>query len=249
VQVTKWKRRAEAIKVESEKLEKLDLRSMKAFGSTWAYCTFRSCRFDLVDWRASKFEDCHFIDCDMRLANFSTSFFEECRFQNCDLEQASFMGSQFRDVSFDDCRMAYGDTMFQDATAKHGLEFHRCNLHGSNLDFRQVESKALRFNRCNLWSAKMSMGCAVWNGTFDDRTVKQFLALVARVSGDPLIARMAGKEYPVVCRAMDGRRTLCAPDSANGKPITSTPILSFPDQTGTTASVASLTGTRMMESS
>jgi uncharacterized protein YjbI with pentapeptide repeats len=214
MQITNWKRRAEAVKIEGQLSDKLDLRSMKAFGSSWIGCAFRECQLDLADWRASKFEDCVFVDCDMRMINFSTSFFEECRFQNCDMEQTSFMGSQFRDVTFEDCRMAYGETMFQDATAKQALEFHRCNLHGSNLDFREVQPKALRFNRCNLWSAKMSMGCAIWNGSFDDRTVKQFLALVARVADDSRIAEMAADQYPVICRAMDGRKTLTAADPA-----------------------------------
>lgn len=204
--LTAYKRRAEAVHFEDQIFHKMDLRSMKAFGSTWKGCSFVECQIDLVDWRASKFDQCLFQDCSLKLANFSTSFFEDCLFKGCDLEQASFMGSQFRDGAFKDCRMAYGDLMFQDATAKGELVFEDCNLHGSNLDFREVEPKALTFTRTNLWGAKMSMGCAIWNGNFDKRLIQQFLALVARVSQDSDIARLAGDEYAVVMRAMGGEK-------------------------------------------
>lgn len=200
------KRRAEAVKYEDQEFTGLDLRSMKAFGSTFKGCAFTNCTFDLADWRASKFETCRFRECSIRLVNFSTSFFDDCSFDTCDLEQTSFMGSQFRDGSFNNCRMAYSDALFQDATVRGRLTLDKCNLHGSNLDFREVEPKALVLNDCNLWGAKMSMGCAIWNGSFDERTVRQFLALVARVSQDSEIARLAGDEYAVVCRAMDGRK-------------------------------------------
>ena len=201
--LTSYKRRAESVHFEDHVFEKMDLRSMKAFGSTWKSCIFRDCQLDLTDWRASKFEGCSFMRCEARLVNFSTSFFEDTDFVACNLEQASFMGCHLHEVTFNDCRMAYGDSMFQDATAK-GVAFHGSNLHGSNLDFRQVDPKALRFDGCNLWGAKLSMGCAIWNGTFDDRTVRQFLALVARVSDDPRIADLAGDQFKTVCRAMDG---------------------------------------------
>ncbi len=199
-----YKRRAEAVKFEDQVFERLDLRSMKAFGSTWTRCKFNGCQMDLTDWRASKFEDCEFDACEMRLVNFATSFFEDCLFYACNLEQASFMGSHFRKTDFDHCRMAYGDTLFQDATVKEQMRLVNCNLHGSNLDFRQVEPKAFSADFCNLWGAKISMGCAFWEGSFDPRTVRQFLALVARVADDPRIAELAGKEYAVVQRAMDG---------------------------------------------
>ena len=202
--LTSYKRRAESVHFENQVFEKMDLRSMKAFGSTWKDCIFRDCQLDLADWRASKFEACTFMRCKAPLVNFATSFFEGTDFVGCNLEQASFSGCHLRDITFNDCRMAYGDTMFQDATIKGSVVFHGSNLHGSNLDFREVEPKSLRFDGCNLWGAKLSMGCAIWNGTFDDRTVRQFLALVARVSDDPRIAELAGDQLLTVYRAMDG---------------------------------------------
>jgi uncharacterized protein YjbI with pentapeptide repeats len=201
-----FKRRAEAVKFEGEVFTGLDLRSMKAFGSTFTGCSFVDCQLDLTDWRASKFERCLFQNCTMRMVNFSTSFFEDCLFTDCDLEQASFMGSHFRKGAFLRCRMAYGETLFQDATVKVDLLLEDCNLHGSNLDFREVEPKALNLTRCNLWGAKASFGCAFWAGSFDQRTIRQFLALVARASQDSLIAELAGDQYAVICRAMDGRK-------------------------------------------
>lgn len=233
-----YKRRAEAIKMEGEAFQKVDLRSMKAFGSTFTNCWFTGCDLDLTDWRASKFEDCHFFNCSMRLVNLATSFFDGCMFVDCDLEQASFMGSQFRDVEFRNCRMAYGETLFQDATAKAKLVLEDCNLHGSSLDFREVEPGALVFTRSNLWNAKMSMGCAIWNGSFDERLVKQFLALVARVSGDPEIVALAGDQYPVVCRAMDGRK-VCR-DSTTSQETTSTLTPAFPEAMDTIATATTI---------
>ena len=102
--------------------------------------------------------------------------------------------------------MAYSDTLFQDVTVKVRLWINDCNLHGSNLDFREVPPKALSFNGSNFWGAKVSLGCAFWSGTFDERSVRQFLALIARVSDDPRIAELAGDQWAVVSRAMNGSR-------------------------------------------
>ena len=235
-----YKRRAEGVHFEDETFDKMDLRSMKAFGSTWKNCQFRDCQIDLADWRASKFEGCSFVRCSMPLVNFATCFFESTGFSKCNLEQVSFIGSHITQVTFDTCRMAYGDTMFQDATCKgEGLLFMDCNLHGSNLDFREVEKGALRFEGCDLWGAKTSFSCHFWNGTFDERTIQHFLALVARSAQDPRIAELAGDQYAVVCRAMDGGAKRWDRDSTTSRETTSSPTLSFPGQTGTTASAAS----------
>jgi uncharacterized protein YjbI with pentapeptide repeats len=200
------KRRAEAVKYEGETFERLDLRSMKGFGSSFKSCLFQECQFDLADLRTAKFVDCSFHRCSMKLVNFSLASFEDSSFISCDLEQASFMGGYFRAVLFSECRLCYGETMFQDATVKGRLEFSDSNLHGSSLDFREVEPGALKVMGCNLWSAKVSLGCAFWNGMFDDRSTRQFIALIARVSQDPRLMEYAGDQYGVVCRAMDGRK-------------------------------------------
>jgi hypothetical protein len=243
-----WKRRAEATTHEGTIFEKLDLRSMKAFGSKWIGCSFVESQMDLADLRASRFERVLFTGASLRLVNFATSFFEDCLFVNCDLEQASFMGSRFRDGRFLDCRMPYGETMFQDATVKGRMILARCNLHGSNLDFREVEPKALSFEDCNLWGVKVGMACEFWNSSVDERTVKQFLALVARVAQDPRIAELAGDQYAVVMRAMDGRKGPCTPDTTTSRETTSSPTLSFPAQKVSTVNVMNLP-TRMMETS
>ena len=200
------KRRAEAVKYEGERFERLDLRSMKGFGSSFTSCLFEDCQFDLADLRTAKFTDCSFHRCSMRLANFAMATFEDSSFIACDLEQASFLGGYFRATLFSECRLCYGDTMFQDATVKGRLEFSDCNLHGSSLDFREVEPGSLKVMGCNLWSAKVSLGCAFWNGVFDDRSIRQFVALIARVSQDAGLKEIAGEQYGVVCRAMDGRK-------------------------------------------
>jgi len=201
------KRRAEAVKYEGETFAKLDLRSMKAFGASFKSCLFTECQFDLADLRTAKFVDCSFLKCSMKLVNFAMATLEDCAFVTCDLEQASFMGGYFRATLFSECRMAYGETMFQDATVKGRLEFSDCNLHGSSLDFREVEPGSLKVMGCNLWSVKISLGCAFWNGLFDDREIRQFVALIARVSQDDRLKEIAGEQYGVVSRAMDGRKS------------------------------------------
>jgi uncharacterized protein YjbI with pentapeptide repeats len=201
-----FKRRAEAAKFEGETFEGLDLRSMKAFGSQWKDCVFRDCKFDLSDLRNTRFEGCLFLMCSIRLVNFTTSFFEGTQFDDCDLEQTSFRGSHFTRGGFSNCRMAYGDEMFQDATVKVRLAFERCNLHGSNLDFREVEFDALSFAETNCWGAKVSLGCAVWNAKVDERMQKQFLALVGRVRDNPAVDALAGEQKAIVDRLMRERK-------------------------------------------
>jgi len=205
--ITAYKRRAEGIRMEGERFLKLDLRSMKAFGSTWTDCVFDECQLDLADLRSSKFVNCVFRNCALRLVNFGTSFFEGTKFTNCDMEQASLSGCHIRDGFFGGCRMAYGDSLFLDATVKGQTDFVDCNFHGSNLDFREADAGALRFSACNFWGARFSMGCAFWTGHFDARAVRQFVALVAKASQDDRLKDYAGEQYGVICRAMDGRKS------------------------------------------
>lgn len=201
-----YKRRAEAAKFEGETFEGLDLRSMKAFGSQWIGCTFRDCKLDLSDLRTARFDNCVFLMCSIKLVNFATCFFDTTRFEECDLEQTSFRGSHFSKVEFAGCRMAYGDEMFQDATVKVRLAFDGCNLHGSNLDFREVEGGALSFVGSNCWGAKVSLGCAVFNAKVDERMQQQLIALVGRVRENSTLDALAGEQKAVVDRLMRERK-------------------------------------------
>lgn len=200
--MTAYKTRAEGVKFEGEEFKNLDLRSMKAFGSEWTGCTFNHCQFDLSDIRSSRFTNCRFLDCSILITDFAASFFDRTTFRNCTLEKSSFLGCHFTEVTFFDCRMAYSENLFQNVTVKTRLEINGCNLHGSNLDFREVQPHALLLNDCNLWGAKMAFGCAIFNGKVDERTKRQFLALVARVSEDEEVKKLAGDQWGVVDRLM-----------------------------------------------
>ena len=202
----KIKRRAESTIFEEETFSGLDLRSMKAFGARFTNCIFHECQMDLSDLRTSRIDGCLFDRCALSKVDFSTSFVERSRFVDCNLEQASFMGCFINDVDYESCRMAYGETMFLNATAKSNLGFVKCNLHGSNLDLREAEPGVLRFEDTNLWGARVGLGCAFWNGEFDEVTCRRFIAMVARVYPEKnlkaqLIA-FAGDQYPVVERVM-----------------------------------------------
>lgn len=234
-----YKRRAEATTHNGETFEKMDLRSMLAMGSRWKDCTFIECNLDVADLHASQFENCEFRGCSIRLANFQTVMLENVTFVGCDMEGSSFMGAFLRLVMFVDCRMAYGPVLFQDATAKGSVMFRGCNLHGSSLDFREVEPESLSFEDCNLWSAKMSMGCAIWNASFDARLVRQFLALVGRVSRDQRVIELAGEQFAIVNRAMGGAKKWDH-GSMTSPATTSTQIQNSPDLTEATATVATM---------
>lgn len=201
------KRRAEGMAYEDEVFDRIDLRSTRAFGGKFTKCTFMGCKMALSDFRNCRFDGCTFEECDLGKTDFFTANLVGCAFKSCDLEQASFMGAYLDDVSFADCRMAYSETLFQNATVRRRAHFYRCNFHGSSLDFRQVESGALKMIDCNLWSAKTSFGCAFWQGEFDEKTCQRFLSLVARVY--PVndvrvkLMSMAGDQYPVVNRAVN----------------------------------------------
>jgi len=201
------KRRAEAMPFEDESYEGLDLRSMKAFGAKFIKCSFTETPLDLSDVRSTRFDGCTFLRCSIQRVDFSASVLEGCAFEDCDLEQSSFMGAHLNDVTFLNCRMAYGDTMFQGATVKRGVSFTKCNLHGSNLDFRVAEPGGLSFDDCQLWGAKAALGCAFWNAHFDEKACQRFVAMLARIypSNDMRVRLMeiAGVEYKVVNRAMN----------------------------------------------
>jgi uncharacterized protein YjbI with pentapeptide repeats len=200
------KRRAEGLTYEDEVFEGTDLRSMRAYGAKFIKCLFKDCKLDLADLRNTRFDACMFENSSIQRVDFSTACLVGVSFTRCDLEQSSFMAAHLDDVSFAHCRMAYGDTLFQNATVRAKVHLLGCNLHGSNLDFRQVEPGALKMTDCNLWGAKTAFGCAFWQGEFDEKTCQRFLALVARVY--PVndvrvkLMSMAGDQYRVVDRAV-----------------------------------------------
>lgn len=200
------KRRAEGMTIEGEVFEKMDFRSMRAFAAKFIKCRFFECQMGLSDLRNSKFDDCEFIACGMQRVDFGAATIERTSFTECDLEQASFMGAYMAGVEFEDCRMCYGETLFQNVTVAERMHLKSCNFHGSSLDFREVRKDSLRFTDCNLWSAKTSFGCAFWKADFDERTMKRFIAMVARrypVNDTRMtLIELAGEEYPVVDRAM-----------------------------------------------
>lgn len=201
------KRRTEGQTYEDEVFERADLRSTKGFASKFIKCTFKDSKIGLSDFRSATFDGCSFEGCDMGKVDFSTSTVVGTTFNGCDMEQSSFMGAYLDDVTFADCRMTYGETLFQNATVSRGLTLLRCNCHGSSLDFRQVPPGTLKVLDCNLWGAKTSFGCAFWQGEFDEKTCRRFLALVARVypvnDARVKLMSMAGDQYPVVSRAID----------------------------------------------
>lgn len=202
------KRRAESTTFEGERFEHLDLRSMKAFGAKFTHCTFHECKMDLSDMRTTRIDSCVFEGCELGKVDFSTSFVERTQFIGCNLEQSSFMGCYMSDVDFETCRMAYGETMFLNATARSNVTFLKCNLHGSNLDFREAERGVLRFMESNLWAAKIALGCAFWNAEFDEKTCQRFIGMVARVYPDEArkarLIEFACDQYHAVDRVMRG---------------------------------------------
>jgi uncharacterized protein YjbI with pentapeptide repeats len=141
----------------------------------------------------------------MLIADLSTTVLDRVTFVDCNMEQAKLYGAEIRDSGFFRCRMAYGEALFQEAATRGKVILNRCNLHGSNLDFREVPRGTLAVENCNLWGCRISVGCTFFNATLDDRLVQQFLAILGRTSQDSRIVELAGDQYPIVCRAMDGR--------------------------------------------
>lgn len=226
------KRRAEGTRHEGETFEGLDFRSMKAFRAIFKNCRFLGCKLDCADLRGVTLDGCEFRDCSMQLADLSTATVDRTTFHGCNMEQASFYGAAIQNSGFLACRMTYGETLFKDATVAGKVILARCNLHGSCLDFREVPRETLSFDDCNLWGCKISVSCAFFNARLDSRLIRQFLAVLGRASGDARIVELAGEQYPVVCRAMDGDKW--DRDSTTSPATGLSPTRNSQDQTGTT---------------
>lgn len=239
--LTTFHRRAEGTSWKGDTFSNLDLRSMKAFGSTFVGCVFSRCNLDLADMRGCKFEKCSFWDCSMRLVNLATGTFEDCGFLRCDMEGSSLLGSLLRKVEFQDCRMAFSETLFQDCTVKDRLLISGCNLRESSLAFREVEAGSLRVEKSSLWGARIPFGCAFFTGSIDDTLKEQFLSLVAIMSRDRRVVELAGDQYPVVCRAMFGRKKWADPDSTTSPETGSKLLPNYPVPMDSTVNVTTPT--------
>ena len=195
------KQRLAGWKAERETYEGQDLRSAFVANSSFKDCTFARCKMDLASFNSAVLEDCHFLDCEGRLTNFGMVRFRNCSFERCDLEQALFAGSTLDSVSFKGCRLAYAT--FEKASGII-LSFVGSNLHGTDLRFYRAPK--VEYIESNLWSAAVPLGCSFFNSSFDDRSLRLFLGMVARLwrDGDEktTLSKIAGTEMAVVERLM-----------------------------------------------
>ena len=195
------KQRLAGWKAERETYSGQDLRSGFLANSSFRDCTFLNCQLDLASFNSAVLENCDFLSCEGRLSNFVMVKFRGCRFEKCDLEQALFAGATLDGVVFQQCRLAY--STFEKASGVL-LTFKECNLHGADLRFYRAPS--VDYQGSNLWSASVQLGCTFFNGTFDQRSMRLFLGMLARLwqDGDEktILSKIAGTELAVVERLM-----------------------------------------------
>ena len=180
----------------------LDLRSAIAPQSEWINVKFVGCKMGLSVFRGSKFIGCLFIQCHLDMADFSGCTIVSTDFDRCSLEQASFAASDLKDVAFHTDRLAYAS--FQGSTTRGSVSFSDCNFHGADLDFLECDKGTPQFDGCNLWGARMAMGCAFWGGSVDLVTAQRFAAMLCRMHQHPALAEFAGDQVAVVARLMGG---------------------------------------------
>ena len=199
--LTLQKRRLYGHLAEGKTFANLDLRSSHAFNSVWRKCIFTSCDFSASNFTSAQFIDCIFTDCTMMLTAFNIARFDACIFSNCTLEQANFTAAILGDTAFDECRMTCA-VFFDAMPTRMGMT--GCNLHGADLRF--LYSGGVDFQGSNLWGAQVGIGCGFFNGSFDDRQCRIFLAMIARryTESDTRdkLREMAGKEMALVERLM-----------------------------------------------
>ena len=195
------KQRLAGWKAERETYANQDLRSGFLANSTFKDCHFKSCMIDLASFNSAVLEGCTFSDCSGQLSNFGMVRFRDCTFERCNLEQALFAGSTLDGVSFKGCRLSYAT--FEKASGVI-LSFVGSNLHGTDLRFYRAPK--VEYVETNLWSAAVSLGCNFFNSSFDDRSLRLFLGMVARLwrDGDEktTLSKIAGTEMAVVERLM-----------------------------------------------
>jgi Pentapeptide repeats (9 copies) len=153
-----------------------DLRSLSAFQSQFADCSFEDCKLGLADFTGARLYQTAFRSCSMPLSSFRGAILDSVSFIDCDIEQGAFTGAVLRDVRFFNCRMSYANLA---ATTLRTADFRDVNFHGADLDL--LEAHGVSFLGCDLWGVKVGMACAVWNAKFDERAAGYFAAMLARV--------------------------------------------------------------------
>ena len=130
-------------------------------------------------------------------ADFSTATFTDCLFDTCSFPQASFFATTFFATTFKTCDLAYA--LFNESSSR-GLGFPDCNLHGADLRLREARLP-VDWRGANLWGVQVGIGCAFFNGMFDERQLRIFASFVAR-RGGILAPEVCGKELALVNRLM-----------------------------------------------
>ncbi len=194
-------RRAHGHRGVNESNENYDIRSMQAQGAEWINSRFVGCKMGLSDLRGSRFIETTLQDCTAYASNFSGATIQSCDFSRTDFEQAAFIGAIVKDACFDTCRFSYSS--FAGAMLRGKVRFKSCEFRGADLDF--IESDSVEFDGCNLWGARVNLGCSFWNSHFDRRTMQMFASLLARIDPDDHLIAYAGDRLPVVKRLMDSR--------------------------------------------
>lgn len=174
--LTLMKRRLQGQSFLDQDIRDLDLSSILASGATFRRCRLTNVDMSLGDFRSTTWEDCTLSNCKLSMTNWSGSNLRQVRFENCELRHAAFLGVHPIDrVVFDRCNLHY--STFLDSTVRV-VAFPGSNLHGADLRF--IECESANFEGAVLWGAHQQFGCAFWNGTFDERSMRVFVAMIAR---------------------------------------------------------------------
>lgn len=192
-----FKRRLQGYRGLSERHAGLDLSAANAFGSNWSETTFEECDFSGAVFKNATFDRCVFARCTGRLADFSTATLTDCLFDTCSFPQSSFFATTFFATTFKTCDLAFA--LFNESSSR-GLGFPDCNLHGADLRLREARLP-VDWRGANLWGVQVGIGCAFFNGMFDERQLRIFASFVAR-RGGILAPEVCGKELALVNRLM-----------------------------------------------
>ena len=199
------KHRLQGFKADGEVFQGQDLRSANAYGAVFTNCKFVECKMNLMNLDTAVLENVEFYGCTGLLSSYRVSSkMRNVLFDSCDLERASFAGSNMDGVTFKESRLAHSSF---ERSILLGVAFQKCNLRSADLRFHLT--KNVSFEDCNLWGAHVSLGCQFFNAAFDVETVRQVIALAARllpVGGDrDEMEIVAGSKMGVVERLMRDR--------------------------------------------